>query len=260
MRRLSLIFATAIVLFSLFPSCGGSEATYVPNIDSARTPTMTTANSDLFVSDSGYLKYHIITTLYNTFDNTSDPYMAFPRGLSFEQYDHYMNVVARGRCDSAVYWTSRKLWRFDGHVVAVNSVTDTFMTSQLFWDQTRNVMRTDSFMHITKADYMIEGYGFEGVIVADELSTYRLKNPTAIIPLRDGRPAPGMPGTQTRPDVQEGDSMVIPASSRTAPVRASQREPSPTAASVPSVAGGHQSPAIPSTVTNSRRGSVTQGR
>jgi lipopolysaccharide export system protein LptC len=229
----------------------------MPNVDSATTPTMVTANSDLFISDSGYLKYHIITDLYNTFDNTSDPRMTFPDGLSFEQYDHGMNVVARGRCDSAVYWTARKLWRFDGHVVAVNSVTDTFMTPNLYWDQARNKMYTDSFMHITKADYIIEGYGFEGVIVANELSNYRLLNPTAIIPLQDGRPAPGMPGTQTAS--APGDTMVIPASQRQAPTRASRREAAPTAnaATAPQSPGSTASPAAVPAIS---RGSVTQRR
>jgi LPS export ABC transporter protein LptC len=197
-RKLTIVATLSMMVSSMVvTSCGESEATYVPNMDSLTTPTMVTKLSEVFITDSGYLRYHITTPIYNTFDNTPVPYMQFPDGLAFEQYDIHQRVVANGRCDSAIYYTNRRQWRFDGHVVAVNSAHDTFMTQQLFWNQGTNVMQTDSFMHIVKADYIIEGYGFSGQIVKNEMSEYTVHRPTAIIPLENRRPAAGLTGPIT---------------------------------------------------------------
>ncbi|MDE6341366.1 MAG: hypothetical protein K2K93_03530 [Muribaculaceae bacterium] len=56
------------------------------------------------------------------------------------------------------------------------------MTQQLFWDQRRNRLYSDSFIHIETPDRMLEGIGFES---NDRLTKYTIKHPTGIFPVNE---------------------------------------------------------------------------
>ena len=43
----------------------------------------------------------------------------------------------------------------------VNTMRDTFLSQQLYWDQNKRKVYTDSFIHIVRSDRIIEGYGLE---------------------------------------------------------------------------------------------------
>jgi len=169
----------AIVSSAAFmPSCSEDEARYVPSIDES-VPTMTTVDVDTYVSDSGYVKYHAVTPIWEMYDNTADPHWMFPVGLTLDTYNPGMKPNAHIECDSAIYWTARRLFRLDGDVMAVNVARDTFLTEQLYWDQAKTEFYTDSFIHIVRSDRIIEGYGFTS---NEAMSRYVVHRPTAIIP------------------------------------------------------------------------------
>lgn len=160
------------------PACSDDDARYVANVDSLM-PTMTSVNVDTYVSDSGYVKYHAVTPIWDMYDDTSDPYWDFPEGIILDTYNPGMKPNAHVECDSAIYRTARRLFRLDGNVVAVNVEGDTFLTQQLYWDQAKTEFHTDSFIHIVRADRIIEGYGFTS---NEQMTQYVVHNPTAIIP------------------------------------------------------------------------------
>ncbi len=163
-------------------SCSDDEHhSYVANItDPAKTPTMSTADVSTLISDSGYTRYHITADRWDIYDDTEDPTWIFPYGLQLENYDLLMHPAATLVCDSATYYSKRRLWRLDGNIVMVNVKRDTFLTQQLFWDQNRAEVYCDSFIHIVRTNHIIEGYGF----TSDQtMSAYRVNRPTAIIPI-----------------------------------------------------------------------------
>lgn len=198
--------AAAQIVCALSVSCSEEKHTYVPNMgDPARTPTMVTTDVSTFISDSGYTRYHIETPLWNIFDDLEDPLWTFPKGIDLEQYDNAMRPHARMRCDSATYYSRRRLWRLDGHVVMVNTARDTFLTSQLFWDQNQAKVYSDSFMHVSRASHIIEGYGFTS---NQTMTAYTVTRPTAIIPVtrpgQDGQQQTAVPGADTLQPRQRG--------------------------------------------------------
>lgn len=131
-----LTIASVVVCAVSTPSCSDDDARYVANIDSLK-PTMTSVDVDTYVSDSGYVKYHAVTPIWDMYDDTSDPYWNFPKGIVLDTYNPGMRPNAHVECDSAMYWTARRLFRLDGNVVAVNVERDTFLTQQLYWDQAK---------------------------------------------------------------------------------------------------------------------------
>ena len=156
--------AIAIVAVAAATACGDNQRTYVPNIGDGRsTPTMATTDVVTMISDSGYTRYRVATPLWQMFEDCDSPYWRFPHGLELDQYD-----------------PQRGLWRLDGRVMMVNTLRDSFLTEQLFWDQLQRRMYSDSFIHIVRTDRIIEGYGFES---NQNMTRYTVRRPTAILPV-----------------------------------------------------------------------------
>lgn len=144
------------------------------------TPTMVTLNVDTYVSDSGYVKYHAVTDVWEMYDDTTEPYWRFPHPLVIDVLEPGMKPHAHIECDSAIYKTTKRLFRFDGDVTAINVARDTFLTEQLYWDQNATEFYTDSFIHIVKSDRILEGYGFRS---NEKMTRYQILKPTAILPV-----------------------------------------------------------------------------
>lgn len=198
--------------------CHGDSEGRVPSLpQGADVPTMSTLDVSTFISDSGYTRYHITADIWRMYEDAPDPFWKFPEGLFLEQYDEQLNPAASVVCDSATYFSRRRLWRLDGNVVMVNTDRDSFLTSQLYWDQNKQIVYSDSFIHIVRFDRIIEGYGFES---NQDMNAYTVRRPTGIIPVN--RPEPRLAGT----GAEEKDSAAPaePRRLREAPVRASQTE------------------------------------
>lgn len=166
-------------------SCGGVDRAYVPDVSGDSTPNMATTDVNTLISDSGYTRYRIEAELWQMFEDAEEPYWNFPLGIYLEQYDNTMNPQASVIADSAMYFSRQRIWRLDGRVVMVNTQADSFLTEQVFWDQNRRKIYSDSFIHIVRNDRTIEGYGF----ISDEnMMSYSVNRPTAILPAERGKP------------------------------------------------------------------------
>lgn len=161
---------------------------------------MTTTNVSTLISDSGYTRYHLTTPLWQIFEDAEQPFWKFPEGLEVEQYDLAMNPVSNVVCDSAIYFSQKRLWRLDGNVVMVNTQADSFLTQQLFWDQIKRKIYTDSFIHIVRSDRVIEGYGMES---DQSMLYYTVTNPTAILP------SSSLPGRRDSSESKKPDAPAI---------------------------------------------------
>lgn len=215
MRRILYLF-TAILILCLSGSCGHSDSEgRVPSLPKGEyVPTMSTLDVSTFISDSGYTRYHITADVWRMYEDAPEPFWKFPEGLFLEQYDENLQPAANVVCDSATYYSRIRLWRLDGNVRMVNTERDSFLTEQLFWDQTKQLVYSDSFIHIVRSDRIIEGYGFES---NQNMTAYTVNRPTGIIPVNRPAPEPAQtdstapnPATRQRP---------------TAPRRASRQNP-----------------------------------
>lgn len=203
LRALPAAVAALFVCASLTVGCSPEEKRYVPNsLGGELTPTMATTDVTTLISDSGYTRYKITTPNWLMFEDASEPFWKFPVGLELEQYDADMNPESNVICDSATYFSRMRLWRLDGNVVMVNTLRDSFLTQQLFWDQNSQKIYSDSFIHIVRSDRIIEGYGFEST---QNMMEYTVHKPTAILPA-ERRPGSHMQ-TETDSSSDRGDKM-----------------------------------------------------
>lgn len=171
-----------VLLLIVLVACSREQQRFVPNAgDGEHTPTMATLDVSTLISDSGYTRYHLTAPVWQMFEDAAEPFWKFPQGLEVEQYDLAMRPESTVVCDSATYFSRKRLWRLDGNVVMVNTQADSFLTQQMFWDQNQRKIYSDSFVHIVRSDRTIEGYGFES---DQSMSYYTVNRPTAILPAR----------------------------------------------------------------------------
>ncbi|MDE6695915.1 MAG: LPS export ABC transporter periplasmic protein LptC [Muribaculaceae bacterium] len=171
----------AVALMSLLPGCKDDGKLGVASrIDPKKMPTMSTVDVSTLISDSGITQYKIVSPLWNVYDEVDTPYWNFPKGIYLQKYDRKFNVIASVAADSAKYFRMLNLWKLDGNVELKKEPGELFLTQQLFWDQRRNRLYSDSFIHIETPDRMLEGHGFES---NDRLTKYTIRRPTGIFPV-----------------------------------------------------------------------------
>lgn len=142
-------------------------------------PTMKTVNVSTLISDSGYTRYHITAPLWLMFEEAREPHWVFPDGMYMVKFDNDMKENGTFTADTATYFSQKRLWRFDRNVRYRSVDGDRLLTQQLFWDQNKQIVYSDSFIHLERADRTIEGYGFE----ADQnMRDYKVHRPSGIFP------------------------------------------------------------------------------
>ncbi|MDE6742033.1 MAG: LPS export ABC transporter periplasmic protein LptC [Muribaculaceae bacterium] len=151
-------------------------------IDPKKMPSMSTVNVSTLISDSGITQYKIVSPLWTVYDEVDTPYWSFPKGIYLQKYDRAFNVIASVAADSAKFFRMLNLWKLDGNVELKKEPGELFLTQQLFWDQRRNRLYSDSFIHIETPDRMLEGHGFES---NDRLTKYSIRRPTGIFPVSE---------------------------------------------------------------------------
>lgn len=188
LRTLPLCALAAATMLAL-AACEDEKRPTIGNITDPETfATMRTTNVNTWVTDSGYMRYHITTPLWLAYEEAAEPHWTFPDTVFLQRYSNTFVKDASFRCDSALYLSQRKLWRFDGHVRMVNARGDIFLTQQLFWDQNDHKVYSDSFIHIQTPERILEGYGF---MSNEQITTYTINQPSGIFPVGDlGRRGP----------------------------------------------------------------------
>lgn len=182
MKSLPLLgLALSLICQCFVVGCREERKSIAPPVsDVENYPTMFTKNVSTLISDSGYTRYHIEAPVWYMYENMRDPRWTFPDGIHLERYDDDMNTNATIVCDSAIYFSQRKLWRLDSDVRIRNIEGDRFLTQQLFWDQQSRKIYSDSFIHIERSDRILEGFGF---VSNDEMTDYVILRPSGIFPV-----------------------------------------------------------------------------
>lgn len=181
MREMTWAFVMLVMFPLILQSCREDRKIDVASrLNPMKMPTMTTVNVSTLISDSGVIQYKIVAPLWTVFDQVDTPYWNFPKGLYLQKYDPYFHVIATVAADSAKYFKNMKLWRLDGNVELTKAPKDLFLSQQLFWDQQRGRIYSDSFIHIETETHVLEGIGFES---NEHLTAYRVRKPQGIFPV-----------------------------------------------------------------------------
>lgn len=163
-------------MFYFLVSCGNDKKEYVnAPLDNETMPSMRDDSVTMLISDSGLIKYKVITKTWNFFENAKDPHWYFPEGIYVEQFDTTFHKQTSLKADTAWNFTLRKLWRLKGNVFIENIQNETFSTDELFWDEKQQKFYSDKYIEINRPEkLMLKGVGFESNM---NMTQYRIFKP-----------------------------------------------------------------------------------
>lgn len=131
MRKSLLIIFIALV--GVITSCQESVEHTAPAIhDRDSVAVMTSYGVNTLVSDSGVIKYRIVTERWEVNQNRHPSRWIFDKGLFLEQFDEKFHVQAYIQCDTAYYFDQQHLWELRSRVRILTKDGLRFASEQLF--------------------------------------------------------------------------------------------------------------------------------
>ena len=150
-----------MVGFFLLASCEGQKEHTAPAVhDRDSASMMISYGVNTLISDSGVIKYRIVTERWevNTVRNPSR--WIFEKGLFFEQFDEKFHVQSYIQCDTAYYYDQKKLWELRSRVSILTKDGLRFTSQQLFWDQASHELYSNVPTRLVTPDRTLEGTYF----------------------------------------------------------------------------------------------------
>lgn len=186
-KTYGITIATAIVMLFLLSACRDKQPMTgaITNRDSV--PVMTTRDVSSYVSDSGVVRYKIITEEWKVFDRLDPSRWSFERGIYLERFDDSLNIEAIIQADTAYYYDKEELWELRGDVHIENIQDEQFDTQLLFWNQKKKRVYSDQYIRIRQQKRIITGVGFTS---NQEFTDYIIKQTQGIFPIKEGQPMP----------------------------------------------------------------------
>ena len=163
------IIAIAAFAAMILSGCNDVQEHTAPAIrDRDSASVMTSYGVNTLISDSGVIKYKIITERWdvNTIKNPSR--WTFEKGVFFEQFDEKFHVQAYIQADTAWYYDQQKLWHLRGRVKIRNINGLVYESEELFWDGIKHELYSNVFSKVTTPERSMEGSYF----LSDERMTH----------------------------------------------------------------------------------------
>ena len=177
----TVILAVVSSFFCL--SCGNKEKQLGPavaNRDS--TSVITTLGVDMYISEGGIIRYHVIAEEWKIFDQMKPPFYSMEQGVLLEILDSVMQIESTLRADTAYYLMDDKKWHLIHDVHAENIKKEEFDTQELYINNHTSRMYSDSLIRIKQDKQIIVGHGFES---NSNLTEYTIRKTEGVFSVTD---------------------------------------------------------------------------
>ena len=129
---------------------------------------MTSYGVNTLISDSGVIKYKIVTERWDVNTIKNPNCWSFEKGVFFEQFDQQFHVEAYVQADTAWYFDQKKLWHLRGRVRIRNANGLLYESQELWWDGLRHELYSNVFSKVTTPERTLQGTYF----LSDERMTH----------------------------------------------------------------------------------------
>lgn len=129
---------------------------------------MTSYGVNTLISDSGLIKYRIVSESWEVNQAKNPSRWIFNDGLFLEQFDEKFHVEAYIQSDTAYYYDQKKLWELRGRVRLRTIDGMRFSSEELFWDQNTHELYSYKHSHLITPDREMQGTYF----LSDENMTH----------------------------------------------------------------------------------------
>ncbi|MBQ0022940.1 MAG: LPS export ABC transporter periplasmic protein LptC [Prevotellaceae bacterium] len=186
---LTAVLTTAVLLLCL-SSCDDSNKKVGPDIGVRDSlPTLKSVGVSTLISDSGIIRYKIISEDWFIYDKKDPEYWSFEKGLFIERFNESYHVDAFISCDTAYYYYRKRLWELRSRVLVKNLKGETFKTSLLYWDELAHRIYSERYMEIDGETRKLSGYNFSS---NESMTDYIIHSSKGQFPLeeKDHTPEP----------------------------------------------------------------------
>lgn len=173
-----------MILVLLFGGCENDIERINLVADEAVIPNLKGTHIEVIYSDSAKVKVHMLAPAYRQFSDVENPYMEFPEGLEVYFYDDSLRIESEIRANYTIYYMNERLWHATGNVVARRLDNgDALHTEELFWDEGKEFIYSDSYTRIQNQDGTF--YGKRGFESHQNLSNWKLKGTSGTVNVPD---------------------------------------------------------------------------
>lgn len=141
-------------------------------------PILEAKNFETLVTDSGQVRYFLKAPKLLQFEDEGRNYIEFPEGMELIKYDENKNIISSITADYAKQFVADEKWEAKNNVVATNAQGDTLKTEHLIWEEKKELIYTEEFVRIIRADQIMTGIGFTS---DQKLQNWKIKNPKGTI-------------------------------------------------------------------------------
>lgn len=159
-RRMMLPILFALPL-PLFMACDeAQEHTAAAIYDRDSVSMMVSYGVNTLISDSGVIKYKIVTERWDVNTIKQPTRWTFEKGVFFEQFDQNFHVEAYVQADTAWYYDQQKLWHLRGRVRIRNINGLIYQSEELYWDGLKHELYSNVFSKVTTPERTLQGTYF----------------------------------------------------------------------------------------------------
>lgn len=179
-RRLSayagrwLVVCCVLCNTLIFVACQEGQKHTAPAIYPRDSVSMMTSYGvNTLISDSGLIKYRIVTECWEVNQIKNPSRWIFEKGLFLEQFDEKFHVEAYIQCDTAYYFDQLRVWELRGRVRVRTMDGMRFASEELYWDQIKHELYSHKFSRLITPDREMQGSYFRS---NEQLTQYTISN------------------------------------------------------------------------------------
>ena len=121
---------------------------------------MTSYGVNTLISDSGVMKYRIVTERWEVNTSKNPSQWIFEKGILLEQFDEKFHVNSYIQSDTAYYYDQQKIWKLYGRVRILTKDGLKFTSEQLTWDQNKHELSSNVFSKLVTPERTLQGSHF----------------------------------------------------------------------------------------------------
>ena len=174
------------LLFMGFYACSEQKEHTAPAINDRDSASMMTSYGvNTLISDSGVIKYKIVTERWDVNTIKQPPRWTFEKGIFMEQFDEQFHVEGYIYADTAWYYEQQKLWELRGRVRIRNVNGLIFNSEELFWDGIKHEFYSYKFSKVVTPERTLEGTYFRS---DEHMAHYEVTNSVGSFQSEDMEP------------------------------------------------------------------------
>src|SRR5574344_2282739 len=172
-HSITLCFMTSVMLLSLY-ACSQENEHVAPAIHERDSVAMMISfGVNTLISDSGVIRYRIVTERWEVNTNTHPTKWSFLKGIFLEQFDEKFHIQACITADTAWYYDQKKLWELRGRVRVRNMEGLVFKSEELYWDGFKHELYSYKYSRVITPERTLEGTYFRS---DERMTRYEVSN------------------------------------------------------------------------------------